>query len=57
MDKVAMTKDWWTPLELGLLWGLIPCGFLYVAQITAAETGNIWSGAKTMVVFAAGRRR
>jgi uncharacterized protein len=44
----------WTPVFLGLLWGLIPCGFLYAAQIKAAETGNPWQGAATMLAFGVG---
>ena len=54
MSQVASKNKWWTPAMLGLFWGLIPCGFLYVAQITAAETGNIWSGAMTMLAFGLG---
>ncbi len=40
MSKLSAQKNWWVPVALGLLWGLIPCGFLYAAQIKAAETGN-----------------
>ena len=54
MSQVASNNKWWTPAILGLFWGLIPCGFLYVAQITAAETGNIFSGALVMVAFGLG---
>ena len=54
MSQVATKNKWWTPAVLGLFWGLIPCGFLYVAQITAAETGNILSGAMTMLAFGLG---
>ncbi|MEM9271674.1 MAG: sulfite exporter TauE/SafE family protein [Cyanobacteria bacterium P01_F01_bin.143] len=54
MSQVASQNKWWTPTVLGLFWGLIPCGFLYVAQITAAETGNIWNGAMIMLAFGLG---
>ena len=54
MGQVATKNIWWTPAVLGLFWGLIPCGFLYVAQITAAETGNMLAGAMTMVAFGLG---
>ena len=54
MSQVATQNKWWTPAVLGLFWGLIPCGFLYVAQITAAETGNMFSGAMTMLAFGLG---
>jgi uncharacterized protein len=43
-----------SPLVLGLLWGLMPCGFLYVAQLKAAETLNPMAGAMTMVAFGSG---
>jgi len=42
------------PLLLGMTWGLIPCGFLYAAQIKASETGDIYSGALTMFGFGLG---
>jgi uncharacterized protein len=42
------------PLPLGLLWGLMPCGFLYAAQIKAAESGQPLQGALTMVAFGLG---
>ncbi|MCU0549543.1 MAG: sulfite exporter TauE/SafE family protein [Leptolyngbya sp. Prado105] len=42
------------PAILGMIWGLIPCGFLYTAQIKAAETGNLVQGAMTMLAFGAG---
>ncbi|MBE9029156.1 sulfite exporter TauE/SafE family protein [filamentous cyanobacterium LEGE 11480] len=43
-----------SPIFLGLLWGLMPCGFLYAAQIKAAETGNPQLGAVTMMAFGIG---
>ena len=54
MTKISTQKSWWIPLALGLLWGLIPCGFLYAAQIKAAETGNPILGAATMLAFGMG---
>jgi uncharacterized protein len=44
----------WLPLLLGLVWGLIPCGFLYAAQIKAAGTGSWGLGAATMLAFGLG---
>jgi hypothetical protein len=54
MTKLSAQKNWWVPVGLGLLWGLIPCGFLYAAQIKAAETGNPVLGAATMLAFGLG---
>jgi hypothetical protein len=54
MAKLSLKIRWWTPAFLGLVWGLIPCGFLYAAQIKAAETGNLWQGAATMLAFGLG---
>ncbi len=54
MSRLSMRSDWWTPALLGGVWGLIPCGFLYAAQIKAAETGNLWMGAAMMGAFGLG---
>ena len=44
----------WTPLLLGLMWGLMPCGFLYAAQLKAAETTSFWRGGAAMLAFGMG---
>lgn len=54
MTGLALQTRWWTPFLLGSVWGLIPCGFLYAAQIKAAATGNLWLGAATMLAFGLG---
>jgi uncharacterized protein len=54
MVKLSLKQQWWTPLLLGILWGLIPCGFLYTAQLKAAETLNLWHGGVTMLAFGLG---
>ncbi len=54
MVKLSSGNRWWTPAILGMTWGLMPCGFLYAAQIKAAETGNLWMGAATMLAFGLG---
>ena len=36
---------------LGLLNGLLPCGFVYVFAITAASTGSAFWGAVVMLIF------
>jgi uncharacterized protein len=42
------------PWLLGILWGLMPCGFLYTAQLKAIESGSISQGALTMLAFGLG---
>jgi uncharacterized protein len=54
MVKLSMGDRWWTPFFLGAIWGLIPCGFLYTAQIKAAGTGSFWAGGLTMLGFGLG---
>ena len=54
MTKLSSQMHWWIPLILGGFWGVIPCGFLYVAQIKAAQTGDFFSGAITMAAFGLG---
>ncbi len=54
MTRLAGSTRWWTPLALGALWGLIPCGFLYAAQLKAIETGDALRGAATMLAFGLG---
>jgi uncharacterized protein len=54
MMKLSLKNRWWTPALLGMTWGLMPCGFLYAAQIKAAETGNLWRGGATMLAFGLG---
>jgi sulfite exporter TauE/SafE len=41
-------------LIVGLLTGLLPCGWLYAFVIAAAGTGSPWLGALTMAVFWSG---
>ncbi len=54
MVKLSLKPSFWTPSLLGAIWGLIPCGFLYTAQLKAAETGNLWQGMATMLAFGLG---
>ncbi len=54
-DAVSRAMVYWrSPLALGLLWGLMPCGFLYQAQVKAAQTGDPGRGALVMVAFGLG---
>jgi hypothetical protein len=41
-------------LALGALWGLLPCGLVYVALGVAAVSGSALSGAATMLAFGSG---
>ncbi|MEA5572175.1 sulfite exporter TauE/SafE family protein [Calothrix sp. UHCC 0171] len=54
MIKWSFKSTWWTPALLGVTWGFMPCGFLYVAQIKAAETGNLFQGGLTVLAFGLG---
>jgi uncharacterized protein len=54
MTRISMQTQWWIPTILGSIWGLIPCGFLYAAQLKAAETGSPSWGAATMLAFGIG---
>ena len=54
MMKLSLHSHPLTPALLGMTWGLIPCGFLYTAQIKAAETGDMMQGALTMLAFGLG---
>lgn len=54
MIKLSLHSHPLTPALLGMTWGLIPCGFLYTAQLKAAETGDMKQGALTMLAFGIG---
>ena len=54
MNQLSSQNRWWTPALLGLVWGLIPCGFLYTAQLKAVAAGNLWTGGLTMLCFGLG---
>ena len=54
MNRLSTRQKWWTPALLGGAWGLIPCGFLYAAQLKAVETGDLVFGALTMLCFGLG---
>lgn len=43
-----------TPMLMGGLWALMPCGLLYSALMVAALTGDVGEGAVTMAFFALG---
>ncbi|MDR1066615.1 MAG: sulfite exporter TauE/SafE family protein [Clostridiales bacterium] len=54
-DKIAREKHKGkTPLAIGLLNGLMPCGPLQAMQIYALSTGNPFAGALSMFLFSFG---
>lgn len=52
--QLSTRTGWGIPALLGMVWGLFPCGFLYTAQLKAAETGNLWQGMATLLAFGVG---
>jgi uncharacterized protein len=50
----SIQKTTQQPWLLGILWGLMPCGFLYTAQLKAIESGSMSQGAVTMLAFGLG---
>ncbi|MEO1670699.1 MAG: sulfite exporter TauE/SafE family protein [Cyanobacteria bacterium J06631_2] len=54
MNRLSAQRQWWTPFFLGGVWGLIPCGFLYTAQLKAVEAGSLLVGAAMMLGFGLG---
>jgi uncharacterized protein len=52
--KTSIDQATQQPWLLGLLWGLMPCGFLYTAQLKAIESGSMIYGALTMLAFGLG---
>jgi uncharacterized protein len=50
----SIQKTTQQPWQLGILWGLMPCGFLYTAQLKAIESGSVSQGALTMLAFGLG---
>ncbi|NUN64491.1 sulfite exporter TauE/SafE family protein [Pseudanabaena biceps] len=54
MMRLSLHSHPLTPALLGMTWGLIPCGFLYTAQLKAAETSDMIQGALTMLAFGIG---
>ena len=54
MMRISAQQQVLAPLLLGLLWGLIPCGFLYTGQLRAAATQSWSGGAAVMLAFGLG---
>jgi hypothetical protein len=49
--RAFQTASLWTSYGLGLLWGLLPCGLILTALVTAMASANILLGALTMLIF------
>ena len=49
--KILLSKTLFSFFILGMLNGLIPCGFVYFFAITAASTGDALYGAIVMLIF------
>jgi len=47
-------KSYTQAMVVGLLWGLLPCGLVYSALALAASSGNLVTGAGTMLAFGLG---
>lgn len=54
MVSISGRRQAITPLLLGCLWGLIPCGFLYTGQLRAVATQSWVGGAAVMMAFGLG---
>jgi uncharacterized protein len=51
---VAGHRRYGTPLVMGTLWSLMPCGLLYSALLVAALSPSVLEGAGVMALFAVG---
>ncbi|MBU0479994.1 MAG: sulfite exporter TauE/SafE family protein [Proteobacteria bacterium] len=54
VKKLHALPTYASALPLGLLFGFLPCGFLYAMAITAAQTASPLSGSLVMVSFGLG---
>lgn len=54
MGKLLQRKSHSAIFALGMLNGLLPCGFVYIALIGAVATQQIWMGAAWMAAFGLG---
>lgn len=54
MSRLAGSRRVGTPIVLGGLWGMMPCGFLFAAQLEAVGTGSALGGLLAMLAFGLG---
>ncbi len=52
--KLFQTKTYFALFAIGLLNGLLPCGFVYIGLIGAVATQNVLEGALFMMMFGIG---
>ncbi len=52
--KLFQTKTYGALLIIGLLNGLLPCGFVYIGLLGSVATQHAWQGALFMVLFGLG---
>lgn len=54
MGRLFQQKKYSSLFLIGVLNGLLPCGFVYIALIGSVATQEIWKGALFMALFGAG---
>lgn len=54
VQRLRQLPGWLGALPLGLLFGFLPCGYLYAVAISAAQSADPWIGAATMFAFGLG---
>ena len=54
MAKLFKQQTYTSLFAIGLLNGLLPCGFVYLALLGAVATQQVWQGAMYMVLFGLG---
>ncbi len=54
VKKLHLLPAYASALPLGLVFGFLPCGFLYAMAITAAQTTGVISGMLVMISFGLG---
>jgi sulfite exporter TauE/SafE len=54
VQRLRQLPPWLAALPLGLIFGLLPCGYLYAVAISAAQSADPLLGAATMFAFGLG---
>lgn len=54
ISKLFQTKTYYALFAIGVLNGLLPCGFVYIGLIGSVATQNTWEGALFMMMFGLG---